>query len=260
MIPLVRSELLKIRTTRGWYAYLAVIVLLVGIAVAADIGDSPDDVRGLTEFQVGLVDSAGIAALLAIVLGITMVTTEFRHGTITPTLLAEPRREAVLASKAVAGTIVALFFALLALIVVAVVASIWLSIVEADIHLGNADVATRAAQAILLCVLWGLTGVAIGSVVHSQVAALVGTLRLGLPGRAAHRGSPRRDRLRRCRVVSAVSRARLGGRHKRGGHAFVLARRGRLACVDRAHRCSRDHTHPPPRHQLTRTLRGWPRR
>ena len=176
MIPLVRSELLKIRTTRGWYAYLAVIVLLVGIAVAADIGDSSNVVRGLSEFQVGLVDSAGIAALLAVVLGITMVTTEFRHGTITPTLLAEPRREAVLAAKAVAESIVAVFFALLALFVVAGVASIWLSIVDADIHLGNADVAKRAAQAILLCVLWGLTGVAIGSVVHSQVAALVGTL------------------------------------------------------------------------------------
>jgi ABC-2 type transport system permease protein len=176
VIPLVRSELLKIRTTRGWYAYLAVIVLLVGIAVAADIGDSPNVVRGLSEFQAGLAESAGIAALLAVVLGITMVTTEFRHGTITPTLLAEPRREAVLAAKAVAGSIVAVFFALLALVVVAGVASIWLSIVDADIHLGNADVAKRAAQAILLCVLWGLTGVAIGSVVHSQVAALVGTL------------------------------------------------------------------------------------
>jgi ABC-type transport system involved in multi-copper enzyme maturation permease subunit len=173
---LVSSELLKIRTTRGWYAYLAVVVLLVGIAVAGDIGSSPNADRSLLEFQLGLVESAGIAALLTIILGITVVTTEFRHGTITPTLLVEPRRERVLAAKAAAVTLVGILFALLALVVVAGVALIWLSIVGADIHLGDAEIGKRAVQMVLLSILWGLLGVAIGSVVHSQVAALVGTL------------------------------------------------------------------------------------
>jgi ABC-type transport system involved in multi-copper enzyme maturation permease subunit len=173
---LVRSELLKIRTTRGWYAYLAVVVLLVGIAVAGDIGSSPNADRSLLEFQLGLVESAGIAALLTIILGITVVTTEFRHGTITPTLLVEPHRERVLAAKATAVTLVGVLFALLALVVVAGVALIWLSIVDADLHLGDAEIGKRAAQMVLLSILWGLMGVAIGAVVHSQVAALVGTL------------------------------------------------------------------------------------
>jgi ABC-2 type transport system permease protein len=52
----------------------------------------------------------------------------------------------------------------------------WLSIVGDDIHLLDGDVGTRAAETLLSVVLWGLMGVAIGSVVHSQVAALVGTL------------------------------------------------------------------------------------
>jgi ABC-2 type transport system permease protein len=173
---LVRSELLKIRTTRGWYAYLAVVVLLVGIAVAGDTGSAESADRGTLDFQLGLVDTAGIAALLAIILGITIVTTEFRHGTITPTLLAAPHRERVIAAKAIAATLVAVLFALLALVVVAGVALIWLTIVDADLHLGDAEIGKRAAQLILLSVLWGLMGVAIGSVVHSQVAALVGTL------------------------------------------------------------------------------------
>lgn len=175
MTALVRSELLKIRTTRGWYAYLAVVVLLVGIAVAGDIGSNPDT-RDLLEFQRGLVDSVTIAALLALILGITIVTTEFRHGTITPTLLAEPHRERVIAAKAVAEVITAVLFAVLALVVVAAVALIWLSIVGADVHLTDPEVGKRAAQMILMAVLWGLLGVSIGAVVHSQVAALVGTL------------------------------------------------------------------------------------
>jgi ABC-2 type transport system permease protein len=172
---LVRAELLKVRTTRGWWAYLIAIVLLVGLAVAGDVGSNADS-RSLLDFQVGLVEAAGFGAVLSVILGITIVTTEFRHGTITPTLLSEPSRERVLASKGIAGSTVFLLFGALALLVVAAVALPWLSIVDADIHLLDGEVGTRAAQTLLSAVLWGVMGVAIGSVVHSQVAALVGTL------------------------------------------------------------------------------------
>jgi ABC-2 type transport system permease protein len=172
---LVRSELLKVRTVRSWWAYLIVIVLLAGIATASDVG--PDDAaRDQLQFQVGLVDSAGIAALIAIILGITIVTTEFRHGTVTPTLLLEPHRERMLAAKALAAGLLGMAFALLALVVIGLVAGIWLAAVGAEIHFLDHDVLVRAAQTILLSILWTLFGVAIGSVVHSQVAALVGTL------------------------------------------------------------------------------------
>jgi len=172
---LVRAELLKVRTTRGWWVYLIAIVLLVGLAVAGDTGSNAES-RGRLDFQVGLVEAAGFGAVLAVILGITMVTTEFRHGTITPTFLAAPGRERVLGSKAIAGSLVFLLFGVLALLVVAAVALPWLSIVGDDIHLFDGDVGTRAAETLLSAVLWGLMGVAIGSVVHSQVAALVGTL------------------------------------------------------------------------------------
>jgi ABC-2 type transport system permease protein len=172
---LVRAELLKIRTLRSWWAYLILTVLLVGVAVAGDIGSNPDS-RDRLDFQVGLVESAGLAGLLVLILGIVLVTNEFRHGTVTPTFLAEPARERVLASKAVAGTIVAVLLALLALLVVAAITVPWLSIVGADVHVLDSEAVTRAVQILLAAVLWGLIGIAVGSVVHGQVAALVGTL------------------------------------------------------------------------------------
>lgn len=175
MSALVRAELLKIRTTRSWWAYLIAIVLLVGIAVAGDTGSNAD-ARGLLEFQVGLVESAALAALLALILGITAVTTEFRHGTVTPTFLAAPARQRVLASKALAGVLVGTLFGVLALAVVAAVALPWLSLVGDEIHVLDGEIARRAAQTLVGVVLWALLGVAIGSVVHSQVGALVGTL------------------------------------------------------------------------------------
>ena len=175
MSQLVRAELLKVRTTRGWWVYLIVIVLLVGLAVAGDIGSNAES-RSEQEFQLGLIEAAGFSAVLAMILAITIVTTEFRHGTITPTFLAAPSRERVLASKALAGTLVFLLFGALALGVVAAVALPWLTITGDEIHVLDGEVATRAAATLLSVVLWGLMGIAIGSVVHSQVAALVGTL------------------------------------------------------------------------------------
>jgi ABC-2 type transport system permease protein len=172
---LVRSELLKVRTTRGGWAYLIIVVVLVAAAVAAETGTAEDAERGLLDFQLDLVEAAGIASVLALILGITMVTTEFRHGTITPTLLVEPRRERVLAAKTIAGGLLGAFLGVLGLVVVAAVALPWLSLVDAELHL-DGEVGKRAATTLLGVVLFGLIGLAIGSVVHSQVAALVGTL------------------------------------------------------------------------------------
>jgi len=176
MTALVRSELLKVRTTRGWWAYLIVLVGLVGIGTAAEVGSRSVDERSGLDFQFALVDLVGIASLLAIILGITIVTSEFRHGTITPTLLATPGRGRVLAGKAIAGVLLAAFFAVLAFAVIAVVASIWVSIDGGDLQLADSDVAERAGKTLLGVILWLLLGAAIGSVVHNQVSALVGTL------------------------------------------------------------------------------------
>ena len=176
MTALVRSELLKIRTTRGWWVYLIVIVALTGLGAAAEIGSAEDADRGTTGFQLGLFDIVGVAVIMAVILGITMVTTEFRHGTVTPTFLAAPVRERVLLAKTIAGTAVAIFFALLAVLVVLAVALPWLAVLGVDLNVESGETAERIGRQFLSTVLWLLIGVAIGCLVQSQVAALVGTL------------------------------------------------------------------------------------
>ena len=215
MSALVRAELLKVRTTRAWWAYLIVIVLLTGIGAAGEVGSAENADRSTLSFQLGLVDTIGVAVLFAIILGITIVTNEFRHGTVTPTFLAEPRRERVIFAKAIAATVVAIGFALLSLVVLAAVAITWLTIVDAQLQLGDAEFLTRIGEQILSTVLWALMGVAIGTAVHSQVAALVGTLiwiflvenlLVGLLGLVDADDVGR---------VPAVPRARRGRRHRR---------------------------------------------
>ena len=176
MSALARSEWLKLRTTRAWWVYLIVIVALSAIAVAGEIGTAEETRRSERGFQLGLIDTIGIASLLALILGITVVTSEFRHGTVTPTFLAEPRRERVLLAKALVGAAVAVGFALLALLVVAGVGLPWLELVDAEVDLADREFATRIAQNVGVAALYLLLGVAIGTLVQSQVAALVGTL------------------------------------------------------------------------------------
>jgi len=173
---LVRSELLKIRTIRSFWAYLIVIVAFTALAVAAQLGSAESLERGTVDFQSDLVETAGIALLLAVILGITLVTTEFRFGTVTPTFLVAPKRELVLAAKAIAAIALAIGFALLSLFVIAVIALPWLASVDAETNVLDGEIGSVAAQQILSAVLWALMGVAIGTIVQSQVAALVGTL------------------------------------------------------------------------------------
>ena len=176
MIALVRSELLKIRTTRSWWAYLTVLVLLSGIQTAGTIGSAASSDRGTVHFQLDVVHTMGVAVLLAIILGITIITAEFRHGTVTPTFLAAPHRERVIGAKTIAAVIVTIGFALVALVVILAVALVWFAIIGVDPQFTDGEIMTRAVQQGLAAVLWSLMGVAIGTMVQSQVAALVGTL------------------------------------------------------------------------------------
>ncbi len=104
------------------------------------------------------------------------MTTEFRFGTVTPTFLVAPQRELVLAAKAISAVVLAIGFALLSLVVVALIALPWLASAGDETHLFEGELVTSAGHQILSAVLWALLGVAIGTLVQSQVAALVGTL------------------------------------------------------------------------------------
>lgn len=175
MTALVASEWRKLRSVRALWGYLAAVVLFAGIGAAGTVGSATAADRARDSFSADLAGLASLAALVALVLGIVVVTGEFRHGTITPTFLATPQRERVLAAKLVFAVLGATALALLALAVVVVVALPWL------LALGDSaalDVATAesAGRAILGSVLWAALGLAVGAVVHGQVAALIGTL------------------------------------------------------------------------------------
>src|SRR6185503_19606788 len=90
MTRLVSAEIFKLRTTRTFYGIVGgalglvlVIVILVSALVSFSATDHPlNDMMGV----------AGLVQAFALVLGILAITSEFRHGTITPSLLVVPDR------------------------------------------------------------------------------------------------------------------------------------------------------------------------
>ena len=106
MIEQLRSELAKMRTTRTVAVLLlaAVALALLGV-VAPGLSDTLDELaqEGTQRTLIG--SAATNAVFFATFVGLLVVTSEFRYGTIRPTLLFEPRRRVVLAAKLAAAAL-----------------------------------------------------------------------------------------------------------------------------------------------------------
>jgi ABC-2 type transport system permease protein len=173
MIRLIHTELLKLRTTRSVWAILAAALLIVlagviPIAAATSFGPSDNPVRESLSL-------AGPAQTFALLLGVLAITTEFRHGTITPALLITPTRTPLLLAKIITLAAVG---ALLGLVAFGTATGIALPILSAR-HLGHlpahaiVDVVTGGAITTGLC---AALGVALGALIRNQVGAIVAVL------------------------------------------------------------------------------------
>ena len=175
MTALLRAELLKLRTTRAIYGYLLLLVLLSGIGAAAQATAAHLFELKDPAYQRDLLSESVAAPLLALLLGILSVTVEWRHGTITRTLLVCPRRLRILAAKEVNAFVLGIVLAVLGVAVVIAVAAPILSRDDSPFVV-DAAFAGRIGEIILATALWGALGVGVGAVVQHQAAALVGTI------------------------------------------------------------------------------------
>jgi ABC-2 type transport system permease protein len=168
-VRLLQAELLKIRTAPRTSLALALALLaLVGIGSASTAYDA--DSAFPFGVEVSLFDVLGvvsIAPVFTLILGILVVTWEYRHGTITQTFLATPRRELVIAAKAAISLLSGAVLAIAALAVALVVASIWISL---DFDRGHWELAGRMVFA---SAAWGVLGAGLGALMQSQVGAIV---------------------------------------------------------------------------------------
>lgn len=178
MITAMRTEWLKIRTTRGLLGLLGATVVVTAIMATLEASRAGAHRRAIPSLatSVGLSDvltSTMFGLLLAAVFGVMLASGEFRHRTATATYLDQPRRNVVLLAKGTVGALVGTLFGLVASTVTAIVAFAFVSAKGYPVAVSGTTVVRFFAGAMLAAGLMAALGVAIGSLVRSQVAGTI---------------------------------------------------------------------------------------
>lgn len=171
MSALLRAELLKLRTTRTFVTLVAVAValslLVVVLSAALTEQLSEEDVRELF-----LADFSGLFILL---LGVMGMAGEWRHRTITSSVLAAPDRSRLLSAKILSYAIAGAVLSLAVTVAIMAVGSILLTSRDMP-TLGVGDLADVLWRNLVVAGLLGAFGVCVGGIVRNQVVAIVGLL------------------------------------------------------------------------------------
>jgi ABC-2 type transport system permease protein len=179
MTRAVRTELLKLRTARLPWSLLAVALGLAAVhAVLFDSnagGTGHTAIRSLAT-QVGQTQAItipGEVLLFATAFGVIVASGEFRHGTATATYLAIPDRIRVLGAKAIAASTIGLLFGLAGAVVTTGIGLAFIAAGGHDVLLSAATITRYAAGAAIGAAFLAAAGVGLGSLIRSQVAAII---------------------------------------------------------------------------------------
>jgi ABC-2 type transport system permease protein len=175
VIAQLRSELLKIRSTRTTFGLTLGMVAFIAFIAIVSVYAQHEDAIFSSDQQRDLLSIASSAEVFAALVGIMAVTNEFRHGTIRPTFLAEPRRVRVIAAKAFAGVLAGLVLGLVAFGLTYGIVRVGLA-TRSLAFVAGGDVGSLLIGIVLAAALWGAIGAGLGAIVRSQVGAIVGLL------------------------------------------------------------------------------------
>jgi ABC-2 type transport system permease protein len=171
MMRLLDAEIFKLRSTRTFYGIVGGsvgLILVIVILVTALVKFSPSD-HPLTDIMM----FAAFLQPFVLVLGILSITSEFRHGTITPSLLVAPDRVRLVLAKLGASVLVGLALGL--------ITSVLLYLIVKGIGgLRDLDTSGDAGTVIIGTTvgtgIWAALGLGVGAILRNQVGAIVGSL------------------------------------------------------------------------------------
>jgi ABC-type transport system involved in multi-copper enzyme maturation permease subunit len=171
MSSLLAAELLKLRTTR---TFAALVGVAVGLSLLLLVLTTLLQDRFL-EKDLRMLFAGDFTGLFILLLGVMGIAGEWRHRTITSSVLAAPDRLRLLGAKLISYAVAGAVLSLIVTVTIMVVGTTILSLRDKP----TLDLVP------LLDVLWrnlvgaaylGAIGVCIGALLRNQVAALVGVL------------------------------------------------------------------------------------
>jgi ABC-type transport system involved in multi-copper enzyme maturation permease subunit len=218
MIRLIHAELIKFRTVSLWWLFALATLVSTAVTLTINIVSARSLLLPLAQYlqlqshghgdtldagfrdhltsdwqlghdvvtQAATVYTSGqlIGVLLACLIGIVLVTSEFYQSTATTTFLLTPRRTPVVLAKLITAVALAAASWLISTLVSLVAGGVFLHLHGYGLQLGQGTV----IRAILLngaaYLIWALFGVGLGALIRSQLGATVTATVLYLAGAA----------------------------------------------------------------------------
>jgi len=171
-VNLLAAEFLKLRTTRTPWVLFGLAVVISGLIAAGFAGFGGLDADNEDTPALALAQGASFFGILATVLGILLVTNEYRHGTVMTTFLAEPRRERVLGAKLVIALLAGAALGLATMAISTLVAAPWLA-ARGEPSLLGGELLEGAGRIVLAYALSAALGAAVGAILQNQVGAII---------------------------------------------------------------------------------------
>jgi ABC-2 type transport system permease protein len=175
------AEYRKLVSTRMWWVLLLALAGYLGfmggvMGFSLAVAPQPDEgllIQGaeLAAAVYSLINAIGY--VFPLVIGSLAMTMEFRHQTITQSLLVEPRRGVFLGAKLLATVPLGLLYGVVGTVAVVGVAAPLLGMAGDGAFLTDGDVLQVIALGVVVSAVWAVIGVAFGSVLTNQVAAIV---------------------------------------------------------------------------------------
>ncbi len=181
------AEYRKFFTTRMWWVllvtmagYMAFLAGVMAYALASNPAsmsmagnDVPLVIAPLDMALAVYTLAPTLGYVFPVIIGALSVTGEFRHQTMTPTLLAEPRRGTVLGAKLLASVPMGLLYGVCAVLATMGTGAAVLRIMGEDAMLGEPEVLRAIVFSVLALTIWTVVGVGFGAALKNQVVAIV---------------------------------------------------------------------------------------
>ncbi len=187
MTDLLRAEIRKVTTTRmllgltlGGVALVAFYAIVIGFTAGSSQGgenalhslSDPGSVRAVygVPFEIGY--------LMPLIMGVILLCGEYRHRTISSTFLATPRRERVLAAKALTALVIGLGMGLIMTVLAAGVGATVIAARGYPVLLTSNGIPRMLALMVVGLGIWALFGLGFGALLKNQVAAILAAIGL----------------------------------------------------------------------------------
>lgn len=190
MIDLVKSEYRKFTSTRMWWillismaGYMAFTAAMIALLFVLDGPNASTGIEGepvsmdpslVPQTVYTIASSMGYA--FPALIGALSFTGEFRHKTITPTLIATPNRTKLLLAKLLSGVPMGAIYGAAGTLVTVGAGALVLTIGDVPTQLDTLFAWEIIGRSILSLTLWLLLGVALGSAIKNQAIVIVGLI------------------------------------------------------------------------------------